>query len=217
MSKIIKSVDVVDSTFSPFQRDVLEECAFRRDADESAGNAMYVPDPAEILAEARRQADALLQEAYQEGLKRGVDAGRQSFLDSVGQSAEALTRAAEAMRRAREEFLGSLEPQAVRLASAIAERVIRREVQTDPARMARACLHELVDRERVTVRLNPGDCETLQKEDISLLEQFDGVKQLQVVADDAVEPGGCLVDTETILVDGQLSAQVERGLDNLTE
>jgi flagellar assembly protein FliH len=220
MAKIIKSVDVAESTFSTFQRDVLEEYVFRGPAGDPEGSEMYPTDPAQISGEVRRQVEEQLKEAYQEGLKRGVEAGREAFTESVGQSADALARTAEAMQQAREAFLAALEPQVVRLACAIAERVIRREIHTDPSlvvRMAKACLLELVDRENVTVRLNPGDYEALQKEDVSLLEEFDGVKQLQVVADETVEPGGCLVDTDAVQVDGQLSAQFERVLENLME
>jgi len=161
-----------------------------------------------------------VQEAYQEGLKRGVEAGREAFQESVGQAAEALAKAAEAIQQSRQQFLDSLEPQVVHLACAIAERIVHREVHTDPGlatRMAKACLNQLVDRGRVTVRLNPDDYEALQKEDVSLLEEYDGVEQLQVLADEAVEPGGCLVDTEAVLVDGQLSTQFERVLDSLSE
>ena len=160
-----------------------------------------------VLAEAREEAAQKIQEAYAEAFERGVEAGREHFAQSVAQASAALQSAAEAMQRAREEFLASLAPQVIELTALIVRRILGRESREDPElihRTVRRTLEKIADRQRLVVQAHPADLEALRAQKIRLLEDFPGVDILEVQASDSVSPGGCIVESERMHVDARL-------------
>jgi len=217
MSKVFRVYESKPRSLFPYERIQLEEISV--DAMEAEGY-----DPAvireRVLAEARHEAERKVQEAYAEGVRRGMEAGRAQFLQSVGQSAAALEASARAIRTARAEFLDAMGPQMIELAGAIARRILQREVETDPdfaRRTVHRAIEHLMDRNNVVVHVNPGDAEALRAQKIALLEEFDGVRQITVMPDPEIGPGGCVVETELVHVDARIDAQLERILDALRE
>ena len=193
-------------SLSVFEREMLEEIA------------MIVPQeeeeitPEMVLAGARCEAEQKVREAYAEGLRRGLEAAKEQYLASVAESAAALKAAADGFVRVREEFLRSLEPQVVELALDIARRIVQREVRDDSGivlRTVRRALDILTERESVIVRIHPSDAEALRNEKITLLEEFDGVRQMTLQTDASLSPGGCVVETDLVEIDGRLEAQWE--------
>jgi len=165
-----------------------------------------------VLAEAREEAERKVREAYEEGYRRGMEAGKRDFDASVETAAQALEAAADAIRHARQEFLDSLEGEVVLLTRGIAERVTLRESSTDPSlvtRLARAALEALLEEEDVRLRVNPVDWQALQDQRVQLLDDFRGLKRLQINADDAVTPGGCIADTKSFRADFQPGALLD--------
>ncbi len=171
-----------------------------------------------ILAEAKEEARLKVEAAYEEGMQRGIAAGREDYESRVGQSAEALLVAAEAMRQARSDFLESLEPQVVELATLIAARVLDREIRTDPELIhstVKRALIKIADRQRLRVRVSPQDLAALQKHMVTLLEDFDGVEELELVEDETIESGGCVVDSELMQVDARIETLLANVLDEM--
>ncbi len=173
-----------------------------------------------ILDQARREAEQRVREAYDEGLRRGAEAGRAEFRQSVAECAAALRAAAGAVQQARRSFLESLEPQVLELAVTIAGRILQREVQTDRdlvRRTVRRALEHLADRESLVVKVHPDDLTAMRAHKVRLLEEFDGVQQIQVEADASVSPGGCVAASRLMEVDARLEAQLEAVLNALGE
>jgi flagellar biosynthesis/type III secretory pathway protein FliH len=165
-----------------------------------------------VLAEAREEAARKVQEAYQEGYKRGLEAGQRDFAASVATAAQALESAASAMEMSRETFLSQAESELVLIARGITERVVMKECALDPglvARLARRALEELLEEEDVRLLVNPADRLALQEQRVSLLEEFRGLKRLQIDADEGVEPGGCVADTKKFRADFQPRALLD--------
>ena len=165
-----------------------------------------------VLAEAREEAERKVLEAYQEGLKRGMEAGKRDFEARVATASQALEAAAVAIQDAREDFLSRLEGEVVLLTRGIIQRVVMRESSTDPelvSRLARRALEALVDEEDIRLRVNPVDRAALQEQRVALLEEFRGLKRLQIDTDEGVEPGGCIADTKNFQADFQPSALLD--------
>lgn len=216
MAKVFKVWEPGPRSLSLYERMLLEEIVLIASAEGS--------DPVgtreAVLSEARREAARKVQEAYAEGIRRGIEAGKAQYVQAVAESAGALRSAAAVLQQAREDFLRSLEPQVVELAVAVAERIVQREVRIDPEfvqRTVRKALEHLLDRERVVVRLNPKDLDGLRAQKVMLLQEFDGIRELAVQADTAVEPGGCIVETSLLQVDARIEAQLEQILHALQE
>ena len=194
-----------------YERDTLEDVDLEGPEEE-------VITPEMILAQARDQAEQKVREAHTEGMRRGVEAGRQQFEEAVAQAAAALEGSAEAMRGAREQFLASLEPQVVELALEIARRILQRDARTDRdlvTTTVRNALRHLADREQMLIRVNPADLEGLRAQKVRLLEDFEEVREIMVQADEAISPGGCIVESRLMQVDARIEAQLDTILEVL--
>jgi flagellar biosynthesis/type III secretory pathway protein FliH len=209
MAKIYKPDNVPPRSLYEYERVVLEAMQLAEEAEFEDEEI----SPEQILAAARHEAERKVKEAYVEATRRGMEAGRAQYLKAVAESAGALRTAAEAMQKAREDFLTSLEPQVVRLAVAVARRILEREMQGDPdaiGRTVRKAITHLADRETMTLRLHPADLEGLRKEKVKLLDEFDGVREITLQADENVRPGGCIVETDLLTVDARIESQLEQ-------
>lgn len=213
MTRVLKSSERDVDAYPAYEHELLEALA-------GAGLDDGAMDPAAVLAEARAEAERRIQEAYAEGLRLGTEAGKAKFAESVGESAEALKAAAEAIREAHERFIESLEPQVMELVRALTARILHREARTEPELVLstlRSALSTLAKPGALTARLNPSDLATLRDHKAALLDEFDGVERLDVVSDNGVARGGCIVETDSVRVDARLDAQLNQILDALME
>ena len=97
MPRIIKSEGNGRASVSAYER------AFLNEAASDASHA--TTDPAMILEQARAEAEEKVQEAFAEGMRRGIVAGEEKFNESVGETARMLSQAVETLQQARQEFL----------------------------------------------------------------------------------------------------------------
>jgi flagellar assembly protein FliH len=209
MAKVFKPSETLPRVLTLYERVMLE------DAGRAASDGGPVTREG-ILEAARVEAARKVQDAYAEGLRRGAEAGKAEFENSVAYSAQALGKAAAAIKETHQQFLETLEPQVVELAHRIASVVVQREAQSDPeliGRTVRRALETILDREKLVVRVNPVDLDAMRRYKVGLLEHFDGVKTLGIQADETVSPGGCFVESELMCVDARLEAQLESILD----
>lgn len=212
MTKVIKSIEAKQDSVAEYERGALEAIGPFGGADSI--------DPATVLAEARAEAERKVKEAYAEGMRRGTAAGQERFDTSVARAEDLLKSAGETMQVERAAFLESLETQVVDLAYSIAEHVLRREASVSRDLVestARTALERLLDQEQVTLRVNPDDLKVLQEKQVTLLEDFPGLKQLEVIPDEEIAPGGCVATTQRLVVDAQLQSQLDRICSQLTD
>lgn len=212
MGKIIKLEAIGDSSVSSYTSASLDDYL------DSNGNAAL--DAAALLADAKEDAEQKVREAYAEGMRRGMVAGEEKFNESVGETAEMLSQTAETLSQARAEFLESFESQLVQLAASIAEKILNREAQTSTdviQKTVRSVLERVLGEERVSLHVHPADIETLREHRIKLLDEFEGINRIDLVADDSVAPGGCVGKTERLRVDGRLASQLEQIMNELLD
>ncbi|HOZ47406.1 MAG TPA: FliH/SctL family protein [Candidatus Hydrogenedentes bacterium] len=214
MTKVFRASDRPHN-LSAYERETLEEVVAAASDDRDGAEGV---SPERILAAAREEASCKVREAYEKGLRHGQEAGRKAFDESIGQCAEALQAAADAIKQAREGFLRSLEPQVVELALRVAQRILAREARTDRELVlttVRRALEALVDRESVVIHIHPVDLKALREHRVALLDEFEGLATFEVRPDEAIEPGECRVDSASMHVDARFAAQCERMLDAL--
>jgi len=233
MDKVLKFIRAETEGAAPFGRDLLEAFAdelpppptFTLLSESAEGHEEQPPvDPEvirqEILAEARAEAERLVQQAYKEGLARGTEAGREAFDATLAQCAQALSAAGDALQESHVAFLENLEPQVLSLVKEIVTRVIDVELRINPdvlRRSAERALALLADEHKVTLSLNPGDLEAIQAHKVELLDAFPRIESLTLQADPSVAPGGCVASTPATDVDAQIETRLAQVLDSLTE
>lgn len=122
-----------------------------------------------------------------------------------------------AARETRDTALAEVERDALRLAVRIAEKIIGRELEQRPdtiADIAAAAIRHARQHEMLTVRINPADVPRVQ-ENRARLDATGRARLLDIVSDQRVRPGGCIIESESGTVDAELETQlrvIERAL-----
>ncbi len=178
--------------------------------------------------EARRTADRMLQQAQERSLtvereayEKGFAQGEKAGMELANKKAEALLQRYQSslaeFGRLRGDILLRIEKDVVRLAVAIAKKIVHREVHADPEiilTMTRIALTRIGEKSMVTIHLNPADFKFVldNKARLGTASELAGIT---LVEDGAVSRGGCLIDTEMGSIDARVDEQlreIEHGL-----
>jgi len=152
-------------------------------------------------------------QGYQQGLAAGAQQEAGKWTDALGR----LGRSIEEMSKAKPRFRAEVEEDAVKLALEIARRVLNRELASDPEALvglARVALGKLNLRELQRVRVHPADAPAIER----MLAASCGPQRLQVIADNTLERGGAVFETERGALDASVTTQlseIERGLTDM--
>lgn len=198
------------------------------------------------LSRARQQADEILRRAREEARQTGQNAFTQARQDGyreglreaereIQQQAEkiaagevqrrlrtalpAVQQLAETLSHERERWLADWETEVIRLAVAIAEKIVRHEIRIHPEvsiELVRETLQMVTGSARLRIRLHPEDEQHMGMAAREMAHALSGVAEVHLVPDETVAPGGCLVETEHGAVDGRLDAQLDRIFRELT-
>ena len=171
----------------------------------------------QIVEQAKREAAAVRQDAEAAGRLAAEQAIERILDEKVAKQMKTLTPALQAavkqVEDAKQDWLRHWESAAVDLAVAIAGRLVRGELQRRPeisAEWIRESLQLAAGSGDVTVRLNPADQQTLERQVSQLAASFSPLARVRVVADETITLGGCRVITEFGVIDQQLETQMER-------
>ena len=153
-------------------------------------------------------ARAAEREARERGLAEGMRTVEESYRAKIGR----VDSLSAQLQEEREVFFDRVEPELVRLAVSIAEKILDQELELRPelvVDMVRSAMKRLRDRERLRVSVNPRDFEQVRSARDDLIGAVDGVRKLEVVEDRRVDPGGCVIESENGTLDGRIRTQVE--------
>lgn len=167
----------------------------------------FVPPP--LLEDAGREEQERLREMLEAARREGRLEGRQEGWERARRELapllQALQEALEELRSLRERIVRRVEGELVELALAIAQLVVRRELDRSgvPPALVRDALEALPRGGEVVLRLNPTDLEVLRGMGEGMLQ---GVR---VEEDPTVPRGGCVVEGELGRVDARPEVQME--------
>ena len=153
-------------------------------------------------------------DARQAAFKEGEAAGRRAAQEELRPLLQRLAHTIEELAALRPGLREQAEKDVVRLAVAIARRVVRRELTIDPQAvtgLAKAALEQLASEERMRVRVHREDAAALR----SLLAQAGRADSIEVTADAALERGSAIFETTRGNLDASAETQlseIERGL-----
>lgn len=201
----------------------------------SEGVAPEGPGPeetAELVRERRREAERLVDEAREEAERVRTDARDEAYAEALVEARErleqeltaTLQRQVSAFDEARTVLMRQIEAAAadhrreieqelVRLVATMAEKVIRRRVESEDGvvlDVVRSTIERAAGAERLTVRVPAPDEERVREAMAELLAAADGPEQLEIVADEAIGAGGCIVETERGRFDARIQTQIEQ-------
>lgn len=200
--KVIKKIDF-DPDFEP----VLFSPVIQHDVLSGLEKASEIISRAkkEGVRLRKRSKDVLAQAVVEkeEERKRGFEEGYQ---EGLAQLTEKILQA----EGAREKILKESEPQIIQMVMEIAEKVIAREVARGAVvDVVKSAVQQCVG-ERIVVKIHPSDFETLRSKEAEFSAVLrPSLKSLSWKEDEAVSPGGCVVESEAGTVDARLETQLK--------
>jgi flagellar assembly protein FliH len=169
-------------------------------------------------------ADEREEQAYHKGFAdgkaQGLDEGQGTGLELGTQKIEPLISAIKEaliqLNAIREETYRQLEKEVVELALAIAEKVICREIATDKETVvcvAKEALAKVDDPGKVKIKMNPSDLKFINETKYQLANLIPDVNNVTFEAEENIESGGCIIETEL----GEIDARIEKQLQAVKE
>jgi flagellar biosynthesis/type III secretory pathway protein FliH len=174
-----------------------------------------------IVEDARAEAERIRREAFESGYAEGRTEGLAQAAPEIQTALSFLKKLAQSLKEEEQRLLKQVEPEIIKLAVAVAEKIVGREVAVD-CEIVKRCVAQAVDkiveREKLIVYVNPADLAVVLEYKTELAEMFDGIKNVEVVAsENGLSPGGCTVETDFVKANGQIEAQVEEILQGLLQ
>lgn len=164
-----------------------------------------------LVEDAATRADAVVQDARKQGHGEGYQAGREAADREMNDMLVTMRGLLEMARAERHKMMEEAEPELVKLALGIAERVLHQQIALDRGvvvEMAKTAIARLIERDTVTVRVHPSDLEMMRRHRDELIAMGD-IRNLRVVEDKRVDRGGVVVDTDAGTIDARISTQVD--------
>lgn len=176
-----------------------------------------------IIEDASKEAVAIRKRAEADGRREAQQQSQKTIAAAVGEQMQtalpALQEAARQIESSRQAWLSHWESRTVKLAAALAARVLRRELDKSPElplALAREALQLAAGSSQVRVLFNPTDHETLRPQLAKLAAEFSKAAPAELLADDRISRGGCRVETQFGSIDQQFEAQLDRLESELT-
>jgi type III secretion protein L len=160
-----------------------------------------------IVEAAHSKASEILEAAEQDRLSIVEIARRAAYEEGLRQWNAAIAEA----DTARDRHLAESEPEMIRLAVRIAQKIIGEELRLNPqaiVSMAAECLNGLRRERSLTLGVPPADLDLLREQIARLREAAGPHRSIEVVADPSITSGGCIVESEYGIIDARLETQI---------
>jgi flagellar assembly protein FliH len=192
LSRVIKSLDIDKNEINNFYRGsepkqkIYEFVPMKKKEDE---------DTEEESSHLVEEAQKIKEDAYKKGLSEGKKAGLKAAQERVDGLIKEIQKYMEQLKDLETNLRKECEREIVKLSLAIAQKIIIREINTDPtaiAQIARASLEKIPFSPQIKIRVNPADWEDIAKKPF----EAEGYKDITIEPDNTINPGGCYLETE---------------------
>jgi len=184
-------------------------------ADDTAIRSIEAPAGTARFAETREitlpsaaaeRARTIERDAYARGLADGEHNGEIAATARLAPVIERLQQTIDTIGSLRDGMLRRTERDLVKLAIAMADRIVRREIQQDRElllAMARIAVERLGERVAATIHLHPDDVDAVTAGRTSPVQD-----SLTIAADSALPRGGCRIESAFGKIDAGVDAQI---------
>ncbi len=164
----------------------------------------------------KQEQDMLRQKAHREGYERGYEEGKAQFSTLAKQTLDTINSIISERNR----ILEQSETPILELATTIAKKVTQSVVKDNPDvfhNIFREALDKVTDKGKVVVRINPSDLKMAQHYTAALQQELKDFKSLEIISDQDIEQGGCVIETNLGYIDSSISTKfniIESALKN---
>jgi flagellar assembly protein FliH len=174
------------------------------------------PQAEQVIAKAQKEADNIRKQAreqgYADGFAKGKEENQKEFEEMSQASQQVIASLVSQLKEQEKDMMRLLSPRLADLAMELARRIIHREIKLDQSIVvgqAKEAITKILEREKLIIRVNPREEKTMKAQKPVLMSLFDGIDKIEVVADQTVERGGCVVETNLVKVDAQPESQLQ--------
>lgn len=162
----------------------------------------------QIVLDAQRKAEEIKAEALRFKEEIFGKARDEAKADVQARSAEEIARA----KMQAGQILADSEKDALELALKIAEKIVGRDLERDPSVLLEITANAIQNaraQKALILRVHPEDGKVLREKRPRLMELIGRTVDLAIRDDSDVERGGCIIQTEYGVIDGQIRTQFE--------
>lgn len=189
--------------------------------DMSAKANVYVQQvreqAAKIVADARKEAEQIRRQAEIDGLKAAQKQMQAQVEAETARRMQTVIPAVQAavaeLKSSKSAWQAHWEATGVRLATRIAERILRAQLPAAPElplKLVREALELSIAADGIRVLLNPTDHQHLGKQIETLTKELTPTGGVEIVADERITAGGCKIETRHGSIDQQIATQLQR-------
>lgn len=153
-----------------------------------------------------------LKKAYQKGYNIGKIEGEEMARTNLDLALQAIQKVIEKHGQQESEFCEKIESTVQSLSMAIAQKVIRQEVSTNPEiirNVVGKSLEMIKGEDRVIIKVNPEDIAAIKEQWDYLKDSFINISKWDLNTNPTIERGGCLIETPNETVDARIERQLE--------
>jgi flagellar assembly protein FliH len=183
----------------------------------TGSDAAQTPDSRETPEEEKNPSiEEVKISAFQQGFTEGEKAGFEAGTKRVHPLINSFNQGLEQLKNLRREILQEVEKEVARLALSIAKKIVCHEVKTTEETVvcvAREALGRVEDPGKIKIKLNPADLQFIQDTESQLSHFLHDVESIRFEAEDSIQSGGCLIETDM----GDIDARIEKQFQAIEE
>jgi flagellar assembly protein FliH len=150
--------------------------------------------------------------AFQQGFTEGEKVGFEAGTKRVDPLINSFNQGLEQLKNLRQEIHREIEKEVAQLALSIARKIVCHEVKTTQETIvcvAREALSRVENPGKIKIKLNPADLQFIQDTKSQLSHLLNDVENIRFEAEDSIQSGGCLIETDMGEIDARLEKQLQ--------
>lgn len=183
------------------------------DPDATCAADLPVSEIAETLVTDQGTAmDKTKESAFQKGFLEGKRVGFESGSKKAEAVIGSLKRALEQLQNIRAEIHEEIEKEVTHLALSIAKKIVCHEIKTTQetvACVAREALGRIDNPGKIKIKFNPHDLRFIEDTQSQFTHFFQNFDHVRFEAEDSIQSGGCLIETDRGDIDARIEKQFE--------
>lgn len=159
------------------------------------------------LSTVHSEMGALRDQGYKDGFEQGQSKGLAEYSDQLRELAGVINDVTQNKRL----FLENSEPELLKLAIKIAEKIVQNQVQLDQNALIAIvdqAIRRITDKDKVIIKTCPEDADFVRQHREEILEKMPDIRTLEVHEDPRVEQGGCIIETRLGFIDSSISTKL---------
>lgn len=162
-------------------------------------------DDRNLISRAQEEADIIKETAAKEGYRAGIEQAESDIIALRSKIADFVS--------AKQEVFEFIAPDILEISVEIAQKIIKQEVSQNPQVIIESIIDVMKslskDESRITVKLNPLQVDLVKTELPEYITSMGIEAKINVVGDDSIAEGGCILYTNNGIVDASIDTQLE--------